>query len=325
MDSSVIEVLERHLRDPGTGFSVGLFGAIAEFHRRADEPVDIDELTAVTDRGALRIEPAADVRPLAYETLSGRPGRWNHGVVFCLPTPSAQCHARTVISELGPDSSAIRRQDRDALLFDMGLGAENVDFCIRTADADLIGLLRRESGGSVLVNDSPAMTAILEVNPHRVAIGGLGRVEVFQAIGRDVTPEGPHTHVLPRLLASGRTHSANIPVPHGYMPSLSMYPPSPIATPMGEPKPWDAMAASTFSELLSRWGDPAYVAEKERLSAAIENAVPPASYHPATSRRERTATRVTVRQMMYRAKPPERLDAWLALFDNAQNDRDIVA
>lgn len=113
-------MLERHLRDPDTGFSVGSFGAIAKFHHRAGEAVEIDSLGAVTDRGALPIEHATNVKSLACEILSGRPGRWTHGVVFCLPTSAARRHVRTVITELGPDRSAIRSRDREALLFDVG-------------------------------------------------------------------------------------------------------------------------------------------------------------------------------------------------------------
>ncbi|MEM7121495.1 MAG: hypothetical protein AAF563_09485 [Pseudomonadota bacterium] len=316
----VFDVVQRRLQDPMTGFSVGSFGAIAEFHRRPDEPAEIDGLTAVTERGAIRVEPDQPARALAYETLSGRPGRWSHGVVVCLPTDKARCHKRAVITELGPDRGAIRPRDRDAVLFDMGLAGDNVDFCVRTDDPSLIQVLRDETGRSVLDQSSPAMAAILDANPHRVAIGRLGRAEVYQPIGRDVTPEGPHTHVLPRLLASGRTHSANVPVPEGWMPCVAMYPPSPIATPLGEPKPWDGAAAEDFNALLDAWGDPDVVAEKARLMAAVSGSASPACYEPAPSRSTRAATRVALRQMQHRSPLPAGLDAWLARFDHAPVD-----
>ena len=54
------------------------------------------------------------------------------------------------------------------------------------------------------------MGMILAANPHRVFISRLGRIEVYQPIPppSGKSPEGPHTHVLPRLLQSRRTHPA---------------------------------------------------------------------------------------------------------------------
>ena len=62
---------------------------------------------------------------------------------------------------------------------------------------------------------------ILAANPHRVFISRLGRIEVYQPIPppSGKSPEGPHTHVLPRLLKSGRTHPATEPVPEGWFPA----------------------------------------------------------------------------------------------------------
>src|SRR5262249_23302848 len=50
--------LRRYLADPTASWGLGTFGAVAEFHRTADEPVSIDTdatLEVVTTRGALRI------------------------------------------------------------------------------------------------------------------------------------------------------------------------------------------------------------------------------------------------------------------------------
>ena len=50
----------------------------------------------------------------------------------------------------------------------------------------------------------------------------MGRVEVFQPIPSPdgKSPEGPHTHVLPRLLAHGRLNAATVPVPDGWLAGL---------------------------------------------------------------------------------------------------------
>lgn len=298
-DRDIGRILGEHLSDPSSSFSIGSFGAIAEFHRDDDEPLtlhDPERLTIATARGALRIELHDEVAPLAYETLSGRPERWSHGVVFCLPEALAASHRRSTLTELGPDSDAIRDEDRDAILFDMGLGARNADFCIRTKDADLLALLREKAGQSLLDPATGAMGAIVMASPHRVAISKLGRAEVYQPIGTDKTPEGPHTHVLPKFLESDRTHSANIPVPDGSLPCLSLYPAHPLYDGLGHDKPFDPVAFEKFQSLLERWGLPQYCAEKTRVLNAVDQSEVPAAYRGPETRLGRTALRVALRQ-----------------------------
>jgi len=316
--SDTAQTLAHQLKDPRASFSIGSLGAIAEFHRAGDEPFEHPgdgNLTIVTARGAVRIELAGDVVPLAYETLSRHRGRWQHGVVMCRPKDAATRRCRTSLTELGPDAGAIRDADRDAILFDIGLGAKNVDFCIRSAEPGLIATLRGTAGQSIFAAGNPAMAALLAANPHRVAVGALGRIEVYQAIAQGRTPEGPHTHVLPKLLKTGRTHSANIPVPRGLIPCLSLYPPHPVFDAMGRPHARDAGAAEAFDRMLRRWGRPDCVAEKDRLTAAFETGMEPGDYPRAPSRPARTAARVALRQLAQRNPDDALLGRWIAMLD----------
>lgn len=126
-------VLGTALSQPETGWNMGSFGAIAKFHHVVGDPdpATVTELAQVTDRGGIRIDRLDDVTPVAYETLSPRPHRWTQAVSLCLPLDLAKMHRREVLTELGPDTEALRARDRDAILFDMGLGQLQVDFCIR--------------------------------------------------------------------------------------------------------------------------------------------------------------------------------------------------
>ena len=160
-DPEIHRILREQLEDPGSSFSIGSVGAIAEFHRDADEPLILDDpeqLTIATERGALKIVLTDSVVPLAYEALSRQPGRWQHGVVFCCPKPLALSHCRAMLTELGPDDGAIRTIDRDAILFDLGLSTRNFNFCIRTRDPELLTLLRRHAGRSVLEPGTRSLT-----------------------------------------------------------------------------------------------------------------------------------------------------------------------
>lgn len=223
-------LLRRHAADPRTGWSLGVFGGIAEFMRDAEEPAQVtavpDLIEVATARGALRACALPGMVALAYEMPSRHEDRRVPAIAVCLPAAEAARAGRRAIAEVGPDDAAIREEDRGAMLFDLGIGLGSVEACVRTRDPVLIAAMRRAEGRQMFDPDGP-IGAILAASPHRVFISALGRIEVYQPIppadGR--SPDGPHTHVLPKLLAHGRTHAASIPIPEGLLPCLSIHPP----------------------------------------------------------------------------------------------------
>ncbi|MEZ5802694.1 MAG: hypothetical protein R3E51_04505 [Rhizobiaceae bacterium] len=304
-------LLRLHLADWQSGWSMGTFGAIAEFHQDEGETPVIDDsfaLTRATRRGAIRIErrKLAEVRAVAYETLSPKRHRWSQGVALCLPERRARREARSVLTELGPDDGAIRGIDRTGILFDMGLSLPQCDFCIRTSDPKLLGELRANLGRSLFDHNNRAMPAILASHPHRVALTNIGRIEVYQKIGGPdtggVSPPGPHTHLLPKLLRTGRTHSANTPIPEGLMPLGALHPGNPVIGPMGEEKDFDPELHANFQKLLEAYGDREAVETKRRVLAAIDSGKPPADREASQSRHGRAALRVALRQMEHLAR-----------------------
>src|SRR4051812_10711471 len=125
-------LIAAHLASAESSWSIGAYGAIAEFHRDAAEPVELEDLSAVTSRGGIAVRLAPGCRAVAHAG----------SVALCLPEPQARVEARTRVAALGPDREALREQDRGALLFDLGLGLANCEFCVRTADAELADALR---------------------------------------------------------------------------------------------------------------------------------------------------------------------------------------
>jgi len=320
MNTTPLRLLDRHLGDPGTGWSMGSFGAIAEFRHDPDEPADSGILYRVTARGGLRLTPPPETRPVACETLSPRAGRWGQALMLCLPAQAAVMARREGLTELGPDEEALREQDRKAILFDMGLDQPQVDFCIRTQDPDLLAILRAQAGRSLMEPGNPAMAAILRAHPHRVALTRLGRVEVFQKIGGPdtggVSPAGPHTHVLPQLLRAGRTHSANQAIPAGWVPCAGMYPASPFTDGEGRERAYDAGAARVWAGLWDRFGPPALVTLKADLAHHLAAGVAPEVLVLPEGRDERRAIRVAIRQAARkRGANAALLARWSAAFD----------
>ncbi len=271
--SDVAAFVRAQLADATTQWNLGSFGVVAEFMRDADEPADMrtDGLAVATARGAIGFSSLKGVRPFASETAG--PTGWNHRVALCLPAADARMSRRRALTELGPDADALRAIDRGAVLFDLGLGCFQVDACIRTADAALVDLLRTHAGRPLMAAGNPAMGAILDAGPHRVFIARMARCEVYQPIpaadGR--SPAGPHTHVLPKLLAHGRTHAANEPAPDGLIPCVKAVPAHPAKDAMGRPRLWNEPAHIAFQALLERFGDRDAMAVKRRPAGADED------------------------------------------------------
>ncbi len=219
--SEAFELIAGQLADAEAQWSLGTFGAIAEFMRDADEAAEIARDEPLDDGGdAARRDQSGScdgLRPIAFETITTQ--AWSQRVAFCLPEAQSAMNRRAVLTELGPDAQALREQDRGAILFDLGLDTAQVDCCIRTSNAELIEGLRGYAGRSLFEAGNPAMGLILRHSPHRVFVTRAGRAEVYQAIPAHggVSPEGPHTHVLPKLLAHRRTHAATEPIPAGWV------------------------------------------------------------------------------------------------------------
>jgi hypothetical protein len=325
---SLFEFFETQLRHAGTGWSVGGFGAIAEFIRDPDEPVTFNgsgaALSAVTARGGMRISAHAGLRLHASESPTRE--AWSHRVALCLPHEICGMSGRRELTEIGPDAEALRAEDQGGILFDLGLGLLQVDACIRTADPAVAAALRRHAGKPVLTAPG-AMEIILSANPHRVFVSRAGRAEVFQPIpppgGK--SPDGPHTHVLPRLLAHGRTHAATEPVPDGWVPCAHCHPPHPLRDERGQSRPFDAASHAAFQALLERYGDPARLALKKRLMAAVAAGCEPFAVAADGDRFSRATVRVALRQLQASASRSATLAAWLAMHDRASDAQDDEA
>lgn len=321
--AGAIALLRRGIADPDTQWSLGTFGAIAEFSRDEDEPAQVsmaaDRLSAVTARGgiALRLDPA--IRLLASENLAR--ADWNQRVALCLPEHSCAMNRRGVLTELGADDHALRGEDRDSILFDLGLGALQADFCVRIDDAGTAASLRQQVGRPVFEPGNPAMGIILHANPHRVFVSRLGRIEVFQPIppATGKSPDGPHTHVLPKLLKGGRTHPATEPIPEGWVPCAHLYPPHPARDGLGRPRPFEAGHLDSFQAAMAAFGDPAILALKQRVRDAVQAGKPPAE--PALDRHGRAGARIALRQMKAAGDASPALAAWLASLDQGSLDQ----
>jgi hypothetical protein len=307
-----LDLVTAHLRKPASTWSIGTFGVLAEFARDPNEPCEVSDLTVVTGRGAIRAERVPDMRAHAYEALSARPGQWHHGVFFCLRRSDSQLPPRRAIAELGPDREAIRAEERGAILFDLGVGATTFAFCVRSGDRALVSELRRAVGTKLLDAAHGIARTIIGASPHRVAIARLARIEVYQPIAPEDgrTPEGPHTHLIPTVLRPALTHSANIAVPAGWVPALTLYPAHPVQDHAGRLTPFVHDAHTAFELLIARYGDAEARDAKAAVRAAITRGEPPSLWRLPASRSARAASRIALRQLRQSGSASPVLAAW---------------
>jgi hypothetical protein len=215
-------VVAAHLAQPATGWAVGTAGAIAEFMRAPGDDVESDcPSSVVTGKGALHIEVTPETRIVRFANeASGL-----RCIALCLPGARARLSCRRTLTEIGRDERALRHGDRDAFLFDLGICSPFFDFCIRTPDADAIRYLRKQAGTALFTDGRALLAEIAAMQPHRIVCSRLARIEVYQPIAapEGTTPDGPHTHLLPELLAGGLQHAADEPIPPGWIPCAHLY------------------------------------------------------------------------------------------------------
>ncbi|MDB5873587.1 MAG: hypothetical protein JWQ07_3029 [Ramlibacter sp.] len=305
MSAALAEVLAQQLGLPTSSWSMGEFGALAEFHHVGTSSLRGLALDAA--EGSVAID-GIHCTAIAYETISGRPGRWLHGLALCLPVREARMNQRRVITELGPDDGAIRPVERAGLLFDLGLGLTTVDFCVRSGDESLLQALRAAQGTSLLAN-RPLFERLQQASPHRVLVSRLARLEVRAAIPRagEHSPPGPHTHLLPHLLNRRLVCSANIPIPPQLLPCIYLYPAHPM-----EDDAFDTERHDAFQQLMRGFGAADQLDAKQELQDAILRGDAPRGLRGARSRHGRLAMRATLRQLQAQGFPPSRLGPWEA-------------
>jgi len=316
--SAAIDLLHAQIADTDTQWSLGTFGGIAEFSRDRGEEVRLTQsatgAAAVTARGGIAIELSDACRPFAFECITR--SSWSQRVALCLPASDCAMNRRTVLTELDADGEALQPEHRGSTLFDLGLGALQADLCVRIDDHNMVAQLRSHCGRSVFDPANTAMGLLLETSPHRVFISRIGRIEVYQAIPptSGKSPDGPHTHVLPKLLKSGRTHAATEPIPDGWIPCAHLYPRHPVSD-GGDL--FDVACHDSFQRMIERFGLPHCLAIKRHVADAIGSGQPPSNLTITLDRHSRTGVRIALRQLKAAGTASPLLKAWLAEFDDA--------
>lgn len=220
-------VLDRLLASSGT-WVVGVVGAVAEFTAKPGGTVDAikrdDSIVAVTNGGALRFKINDDVRALTFDRPDTPAAE--HRIVLAVKRERGRVPVTHAVSDLGKDHSAILSENREEHLFDLGLNRKEARFCVRCSPGRAFGLLTETAGSSMAAALPQIGPTLVQDSPVRVVESALGRIEVSAPIPAPAgtSPAGPHTHLLPDHLATGRAMPAGMDLPRAYLPGAIFYP-----------------------------------------------------------------------------------------------------
>ena len=285
--ADLVQVVHDYMSDAETHWRLG---DRAVFRRDDDEDVEISLDHAggsiLSAAGAVRITANATTRLIPAEGLTAR--SWAQAGLLCLREDEAAMAARTVLTELGSDMLATRPIDRIGILFDLGYGCGGIDCCVRTADDDLLRLLREHEGESIRENEDLLRT-IDRAGADHVAISRLGRIENF----------GHRRQAIAPLAVSP---------PSGYLPCLAFVPPQQSCG-----AGFDEATHGAFRVLYGIFGDPELVRLKEAVIDAVRRGDAPGKVATEGSDAQ-LAVRVTLRQLAHRDGHSDTLERWRTAF-----------
>ena len=205
---------------------IGVVGAVAEFTAAQDEEVDVyvdgDDITAHTQNGAMRVKINDDVRALTFD-----PPDWERGarIVLAVKRERGRLPVASGVADLGPDTDALV-QAQNTKLYDLGLGRKEGRFCVRLDRGAAQEALDSSMGLSFPQALPMIAGPLVTESPTRVVESALGRIEVQGQIPPPdaKSPAGPHTHLLPDHLETGRALPVGMDLPRAYLPGAIFYP-----------------------------------------------------------------------------------------------------
>ncbi len=207
---------------------IGVAGAVAEFATEPGVSIDVEidggRIEASNAGGSLRFLIDEQVRALTFDPPDTPADRQR--VVLAVKRARGGPPVCTALTDLGPDGAAIRPEDREQSLYDLGLGREEARFCVRCGTGTAQDALA-VSAGTALAEALPRLAPILlRDSPARVVESALGRIDVVAEIPKpgERSPAGPHTHLLPDHLATGRALPLGMDLPPVYLPGAIFYP-----------------------------------------------------------------------------------------------------
>jgi len=220
----LLDEMEQLFAEAAGTFVVGVYGAVGEVMRDADEHYHArregTSLKLSTTRSAIRIDAAHYLTAIEIGRAE-RPAL----IALAVPEACAPTPGPSVLTDLGPDDAVLLPRDMGGRRFDVGLGRRGACFTMRCS-RELAAEIAPHCGAPWPDCLGLIGAGVLAESPVRVVEAPCVRAEVDAVIPPPggTSPEGPHTHLLPGHIAQGFDTPPTVPLPHGYVLSALFYP-----------------------------------------------------------------------------------------------------
>ena len=205
---------------------MGVVGAVGEFTVLNNKPLRVactdDAIIAHTQNGAIKMLINDDVRALNFDITNQRK---KPRIVLAVKRDRGRLPMSECVADLGDDVNPLMKEDAKHL-YDLGLGRKEARFCVRVNGSNSQKVLTKCCGKSFEDALPEFAESLIGDSPTRVVETALGRIEVQGQIPppNANSPIGPHTHLLPDHLLSGRALPVGMELPRAYLPGAIFYP-----------------------------------------------------------------------------------------------------
>jgi hypothetical protein len=189
---------------------------------------------------------------------------WTQNVYLCVPKQDAKMSCRDKLTYLGHYKDV---QD-EGELWDLGVGNKTLDACIIAKDEQTNQLLKQKEG-KYIIDDPNFLRELVIHSPTRLFKSKHAYIIVRQKIPREGEDEveGPHTHLLPHIIKSGKHF--DVPVPKTMIPVLQTNPFGSVIDGNGDFHKWNGFDEDKFQRFLEKYGDQGYVSLKQNTRKKI--------------------------------------------------------
>ena len=182
--SDIRRFVLQSLRGRRGTWAAGIVGAVGEFAaapgQRIEAGLDGESVVANTPGAQLRFHIDDGVRALTFEAKE-TPSECAR-IVLAVKRERGGPVVAQALTALGPDVDAIALEDRDAQIFDLGLGRTDARFCVRVGPGETRDALQSATGSAFPANLPRIAPALLAESPARVIETALGRIEILTPI-----------------------------------------------------------------------------------------------------------------------------------------------
>jgi hypothetical protein len=243
-------------------------GVVAEFSIvSGDNPTSSFEnniLKVDTERATLCIDFNDKVDAVVAESGAHGCSPWTQNIYLCIPKQDAKMSHRNILTHLGHYKEG---QD-EGELWDLGVGKETLDACIITKDEETNQLLKQKEG-NYIIDDPNFLRELVKHSPTRFFKSKYAYIIVRQKIPQEGEDEidGPHTHLLPPIIHSGKHF--HTPIPDDMIPVIQTDPFGSVIDGNGDFYKWNGFEDDKFQGFLKKFGNSEYLQLKEKVKKKI--------------------------------------------------------